>query len=268
MNSLNFESAQTNIGSLSNDKSHSYDPKKNKNTPIVMKRYELKYIITKEQAKYLENAIADYMKMDDYGKTSVMSIYYDTTDYQLIRHSLEKPNFKEKIRLRSYGLSELGNPVYLELKRKANDVVYKRRMQTTIKEATDFFNYKIDIKDKSQIAKEITYFRNNYGFLVPTCLIIYDRVAYYQEGSSLRLTIDYNPRYRCSNLCLNDSLEGIPLIGDDKAILEIKIQDAIPLWLSHILDKGNMYKNSFSKYGTVYEKQMSEEKGRGMGYYV
>ena len=117
-----------------------------------------------------------------------------------------------------------------------------------------------------QIAKEITYFRDYYGKLVPSCLIIYDRVAYEEENGNLRLTIDYNPRYRIDNLRLDYSMEGIPLLKDDEAILEIKIQDSIPLWLSHILDKYKIFINGFSKYGKAYEKQILEAKERGINY--
>ena len=223
---------------------------------IVMKRYELKYIMNKEKTEYLVNALKGHMEIDKYGKTSIASLYYDTPDSRLIRYSLEKPEFKEKVRLRSYGLAEDGKPVFLELKRKAYGIVYKRRVETSVDDVNKFFSYQANIFANGQIAREITYFRDYYGTLVPACLIIYDRVAYYETGGSLRLTIDYNPRYRLDNLNLNTSMEGTPLISEDAAILEIKVQEAIPLWLSHILDEGKIYKNSFSKYGKAYENQL------------
>ena len=233
---------------------------------VVMKRYELKYILTKEQADFLVGAIKDHMHIDKYGLTQVASLYYDTCDSRLIRNSLEKPEFKEKIRLRSYGLANTDQEVYLELKRKAYGVVYKRRVSTKINDVNDFFAYKSEINAHAQIAKEITYFRNFYGSLIPKCLIIYDRVAYETEGSSLRLTLDYNPRYRLDNLRLDYSMEGIPLLDDNKAILEIKAQDMIPLWLSHILDQGKIYKQSFSKYGRVFETLMTNREDGGRLY--
>ena len=233
---------------------------------VVMDRYELKYVLSKEQVNSLVDALEGHMKVDKYGKTTIASLYYDTIDSRLIRTSLEKPKFKEKIRLRSYGMADDSKTVFLELKRKAYGVVYKRRVETKVKDAIDFFNHKVDIVTEGQIAKEITYFRDYYGELIPSCLIIYDRVAYEEENGNLRLTIDYNPRYRIDNLRLDYSMEGIPLLKDGEAILEIKIQDSIPLWLSHILDENKIFINGFSKYGKAYEKQILEAKERGINY--
>ena len=221
----------------------------------VMKRYELKYILNKEQVDYLVNKLNGHMVIDEYGKTSIQSLYYDTPNSRLIRESIDKPDFKEKIRLRSYGLNKPGKPVYLELKRKAYGIVYKRRVETKVDEVDEFFSNRNDF-DNNQISKEIRYFRDYYEKLVPACLIIYDRVAYFEPDGDLRLTIDYNPRYRMDNLNLNTSTDGISLLDDGSAILEVKVQEAIPLWLSNILTNGKIYISSFSKYGEAYRKEM------------
>ncbi|MBQ7277294.1 MAG: polyphosphate polymerase domain-containing protein [Bacilli bacterium] len=223
---------------------------------IVMKRYEMKYILNKEQAEYLVEALKGHMEVDEYGKTSIASLYYDTPNFRLIRNSIEKPEFKEKLRLRSYGLAKPSKPVFLELKRKAQGIVYKRRVVTNVEDVNRFLSGESNIFANGQIAKEITYFRDYYGSLIPSCLIIYDRVAYFEPGGDLRLTIDYNPRYRLDNLNLDTSMEGISLLNEGEAILEIKVQEAMPLWLSNILSKGKIYKNSFSKYGEAYKQQI------------
>lgn len=223
---------------------------------IVMKRYEMKYILNKEQVEYLVEALKGHMEVDEYGKTSIASLYYDTVSFRLIRNSIEKPEFKEKVRLRSYGLAKPGKPVFLELKRKAQGIVYKRRVVTNVEDVNRFLSGESNIFANGQIAKEITYFRDYYGSLIPSCLIIYDRVAYFEPGGDLRLTIDYNPRYRLDNLNLDTSMEGISLLNEGEAILEIKVQEAMPLWLSNILSKGKIYKNSFSKYGEAYKQQI------------
>ena len=131
-------------------------------TITVMKRYEMKYILSKEQMFYLKNSLCSHMKIDQYGKTSIASIYYDTPDYRIIRASIEKPEFKEKIRLRSYGLAKDNGHVYLEIKRKNQGIVYKRRIETNEKYASLFLNNKIDSVGSNQIARELTYFRNFY----------------------------------------------------------------------------------------------------------
>ena len=225
------------------------------NPITVMKRHEMKYLLNAAQTAYLRKCLEGHMVADEFGKTSIQSLYFDTPDYRLIRFSLEKPAFKEKIRLRSYGLASEDSPVFLELKRKANHVVYKRRVSSTIGKVREFLEEGKDVLAEGQINKEITAFRDYYEDLQPACLIIYDRTAYFEPEGSLRLTIDENPRYRMEDLSLTSSLDGISLLPKGWTILEIKIQDAMPIWLADILDKGKIYKCSFSKYGEAYKRE-------------
>ncbi|MCR5457680.1 MAG: polyphosphate polymerase domain-containing protein [Clostridiales bacterium] len=222
----------------------------------VMKRYELKYLLSAEQTDFLRERLKGHMEVDQYGKTSIASLYYDTPTYQLIRTSVEKPEFKEKIRLRSYGIATDETPVYLELKRKAYGIVYKRRVETTIPLVHKFFSGEGDICAPGQINREITVFRDYYKTLVPSCMIIYDRTAYYEPNGDLRLTIDENPRYRLDELSLKKSMEGISLLEKGWTILEVKVQDAVPMWLASILSEGQIHKGSFSKYGEAYRQQL------------
>ncbi|MBQ9910977.1 MAG: polyphosphate polymerase domain-containing protein [Lachnospiraceae bacterium] len=228
----------------------------NVNNPIVvMQRYELKYILSSKQEVFLRKRLEGHMEPDQYGRTSIASLYYDTPDSRLINTSIEKPVFKEKLRLRSYGLATDRSPVYLELKRKAYGIVYKRRVQTTVPDAERFLNGG-RCGNGSQIDQELSYFRDMYGDLKPACMIIYDRTAFYEPGGDLRLTIDNAPRYRLQDLDLRKSMDGIPLLPEGYSILEIKVQEAMPLWLSKILDEGKIYMASFSKYGEAYRTKM------------
>ncbi|MBO6055104.1 MAG: polyphosphate polymerase domain-containing protein [Oscillospiraceae bacterium] len=221
----------------------------------VMKRYEMKYLLNGEQTAFLRESLKGHMEVDRFGRTSIASLYYDTPNKQLVRASLEKPLFKEKIRLRSYGIASECSPVYLELKRKAFGIVYKRRVETTIPQVRRFFSGEENIFGDSQISRELTAFRDYYQPLVPSCMIIYDRIAYFEPDGDLRLTIDENPRYRMDLLDLTKSMHGISLLGSGCTILEIKVQDAVPLWLSEILSAGEIRKTSFSKYGEAYCQQ-------------
>ena len=223
------------------------------NPIAVMKRYELKYIITKEQENFLKDRFKGYLFPDEFGKTSIASLYYDTRDYRFIRLSSDKPMFKEKLRLRSYGVADDNSPVFLELKRKAYGVVYKRRIRSTIPEVESFLKGETDNLGEGQINREIDYFVSQ-NELIPACLIIYDRTAYYEPNGDLRLTIDNKPRFRMDNLDLRISMEGEPLLPEGYSILEVKIQGAMPLWLARILDEGKIYKTSFSKYGEAYKR--------------
>ena len=226
------------------------------NPVVVMKRYELKYILNAEQEAYFRRRLEGHMQADRFGLTSIASLYYDTPDYRLINASIEKPLFKEKIRLRSYGLATDASPVFLELKRKAYGIVYKRRVQSTVPMVARFFSGESDFCADGQINHELTYFRDRYENLAPACLIIYDRTAFFEPDGDLRLTIDGNPRYRTEDLDLRVSMEGVPLLPEGGSILEIKVQEAMPLWLTEILSDGKIYKGSFSKYGAAYRRQM------------
>ena len=222
----------------------------------VMQRVEWKYILSAEQTEFFCERLKGHMEPDAYGLTTISSLYYDTPDRMLIRASIEKPEFKEKIRLRAYGRATNESPVYLELKRKAFGIVYKRRVQATIREADAFMRGDLDLDENGQIDREITYFRDYYKKLEPACMILYDRTAYYEPEGDLRLTIDRNPRYRTDALSFDHAPVGIPLLAPGDAILEIKVQDTIPLWLVRILSEGKIKRGSISKYGEAYRRSM------------
>ena len=225
----------------------------------VMKRYELKYVLSKEQVISFKNKILEYMKIDKYGLTTISSLYYDTPTFTLINRSLEKPFYKEKLRLRSYGLANENSLVFLEIKRKNEKVVYKRRIASNENKVNEFF-YKNIPFDNQQISRELMAFKEKYHYLEPKYLIIYDRIAYYMENSDLRITLDMNPRYRTSELDLHTSLEGTSLLKEGEAILEIKVQHSVPLWLTKILTEEKIYQSSFSKVGNAHQREMQKNR--------
>ena len=222
----------------------------------VMQRYEMKYLMDAARTEYFLRQIEGRMQIDEYGLTSIASLYYDTPDARLVRASLEKPAFKEKLRLRSYGLATETSPVYLEAKRKVDGVVYKRRAATTVPEAERFFMGGTVLDGGSQIGRELARFRDHYERLAPACLIVYDRAAYFDPCGDLRLTVDHRPRYRVEDLTLTKSMDGTPLLEDGWTILEIKVQGALPLWLSASLSGGGIFKSSFSKYGEAFRREL------------
>lgn len=228
------------------------------NPIAVMQRFELKYIMSPAQTAMLKRAMEGHVEPDMFGLTSIASLYYDTPDYRLVRASMEKPLFKEKLRLRAYGMATDSSPVYLELKRKADGIVYKRRVQTTVPQAADFLAGADALAPDGQIKRELTRFRDYYGDLIPACLIIYDRTAYVEPDGNLRLTIDNNPRFRTEHLSLTYSMEGRSLLPPGCSILELKVQNAMPLWLSRALCEAKIYKTSFSKYGEAYRMELQQ----------
>lgn len=228
------------------------------NPIAVMQRCEVKYILDPAQTNLLKKALNGRMEPDQFGRTTIASLYYDTPDYRLIRASLEKPDFKEKLRLRTYGRATETSPVFLELKRKVLGTVYKRRIRTTVGRAARFVRGEENDLDGSQIGRELISFRDYYGNLLPSCMIIYDRTAYVEVDGNLRLTIDEAPRYRARDLDLTRPMDGTPLLGEGFCLLELKVQNAMPLWLSHALSESRIYKTSFSKYGEAFRRELTK----------
>ncbi len=219
----------------------------------VFKRYELKYILETEQAKRLIDVMKPYMAPDKYGHTVIKNIYFDTESYRLIRRSIEKPSYKEKLRIRSYGTITEKSEVFVELKKKCNSVVYKRRIAMCCRKATDWLVEKKPCTVQSQISDEIEYFTKYYGDLSPAVLLSYERDAFYSnDGSDLRITLDRNILCRDENITLTEEPYGTLLLPKDKTLVEIKCSAGIPLWLTGFLSAEHIYKTSFSKYGTAY----------------
>ncbi len=225
----------------------------------TFKRYEMKYLLTQQQKQDILQAMQPYMKLDQYGRTTIRNIYYDTDNYRLIRRSLEKPVYKEKLRIRSYQTAEPADPVFVELKKKYKSVVYKRRLTLPETQAKDSFRTGSPLPVHSQIAQEIEYFRSYYEGLHPTVFLSYEREAFYTiDGSDFRVTFDENILYRTHDLSLGSEAYGTPLLSDGKTLMEIKTSGGFPLWMSHELNRLKVFRTSFSKYGLAYQDLMKK----------
>ena len=221
----------------------------------VFKRYEVKYMLTRQQKDILLKAMEPYMKQDSYGHTTIRNIYFDTDNYRLVRRSIEKPIYKEKLRIRSYKKADAKDKVFIELKKKYDSVVYKRRealeQEKTIKWLEDKGHFPLD----TQIGREIDYFFGYYKTLKPKMFVSYEREAFFSlDGSDFRVTFDENIMARQEELSLSGDVWGTKLIGDDQVLMEIKVSGGIPMWMVHALTDNRIYSTSFSKYGTAYRK--------------
>ncbi|MBQ8341545.1 MAG: polyphosphate polymerase domain-containing protein [Clostridia bacterium] len=220
----------------------------------VFKRYELKYLLTCEQRERLLLLMNPYMLPDLYGKSTIRNIYFDTESYRLIRRSIEKPTYKEKLRIRSYERATPDSTVFVELKKKYRHVVFKRRMSLTEHMAMAWVCGRESCPEKTQIAAEIDYFLKYYGDLRPTVFLSYEREAYYPaDGSEFRVTFDQNVLCRETDLSLCADVGGIPLLGEGISLMELKCAGGLPLWMVRFLSEEKLYKTSFSKYGNAYE---------------
>lgn len=220
----------------------------------IFKRYEIKYLLTREQQARILEVMAPYMALDQYGRTTIRNIYFDTGNYRLIRRSREKPVYKEKLRIRSYRQADPQSPVFVELKKKYDAVVYKRRLAMQERQAVDWICGGAPCPVDCQIADEINYFMHYYDSLRPTVFLSYDRQAYFcRAGGDFRVTFDDNILCRQDALSLETEIRGVPILEEDKVLMEIKTSGGIPLWMTHTLTRDKLFKTSFSKYGTAYE---------------
>lgn len=220
----------------------------------VFKRYELKYMLNKGQKDALLKAMEPYMELDEYGKTTIRNVYYDTDNYRLIRNSIEAPTYKEKLRIRSYDIAMDDSTVFVELKKKYESVVYKRRISLKESEAVDWINKKQHCHKDTQISREIDYFIDYYKTLHPAVFLSYEREAYFtKDKSDFRVTFDNNILCREEDISLKAPIWGNPVIPEDMVLMEIKCSGGIPLWMVSALSENCIRKTSFSKYGTAYK---------------
>jgi len=227
---------------------------------MIFKRHEAKYVITSEQLELIKKELEKYMIADSHGISTVCSLYYDTPSFQLIRRSIEKPVYKEKLRIRSYGVADEDTSVFVELKKKYNKVVYKRRISLPEKDAMEYLSTGA-IAKSTQITREIDYFRSYYKELAPAMLLSYKREAYYaKDDYDFRVTFDHEVLWRDYDLSLNKGIYGRPLLEPNQFLMEIKTSEAIPLWMVKLLSDNQIYKTSFSKYGTAYQTLFIEKR--------
>lgn len=227
----------------------------------IFKRYEIKYFLTREQQNELLDVMKPYMQLDDYGHTVIRNIYFDTDTYRLIRHSLEKPVYKEKLRVRSYQKADQDSTVFVELKKKYDSVVYKRRVAMPEHEAIDWLCGGSFHPEGSQIVEEIEYFRTFYNTLHPACFLSYERDAFYSlSGDDFRVTFDSNIISREKEMSLETDVWGAQLLEPGQVLMEIKTPGGIPLWMTHFLTRNHLYKTSFSKYGEAYCREIVEKR--------
>lgn len=223
-------------------------------TQKIFRRVEKKYLINEEQYQELLKKTQKYLKKDRYYSSTICNVYFDNKEDELIMYSIEKPDYKEKIRLRSYGIPSLDSNVYFEIKKKYNGTVFKRRETLKLREVYDYL--KTGKYKKTQIMKEIDYCFKTYD-LKPAMYLAYDRYAYRTiEDDNFRLTFDYNIRSRKTSIRLDKGDKGKKLLKDNQYVMEVKCLEAMPLWFCEILSKMQIYPTSFSKYGKIYEKHL------------
>ena len=233
-------------------------------TILTFKRYEKKYLLSARKFELLWERLREHLVPDLFHRSTVCSIYYDSDDFSLIRHSLEKPVYKEKLRLRSYNVPGPDGEVFVELKKKYKGVVYKRRVRMSAVEAERYLAGQSRPPEDGQILREIDFFLQTHE-VSPKAFIACEREAWVdREEPELRITFDRNLRWRDTDLHLSSGSGGEPLLPDGEVLMEIKIPGAAPLWLAHLLSELEIFPTSFSKYGTCYRQDLLEKYFNGV----
>lgn len=244
------------------------------NYQAVFKRKEIKYLLNSEERNALLPILEAHMEPDAFAHSSISNLYYDTPDFRMVRRSLEKPMYKEKLRLRSYGTPENTSTVFPEIKKKAMGIVYKRRISLPYQEAVSFLSGQqiastdtcdgttqqiasTDMCDGTtrQILHELDWMLASYKDLAPRVFLSYERDSYKGiSDPSLRLTLDQDILFRTDRLDLREGAFGEAILLPDQTLMEVKISNAAPLWLAQALSEIGIFPVSFSKYGRAYER--------------
>lgn len=232
----------------------------------VFNRYEYKYLLDKQIFERVISVMDSHMILDSHNfghkPYTIANIYYDTEDDHLIRESLSGPSYKEKLRLRAYGVPKNEDHVFLEIKKKYRGLVNKRRTELRLDEAYDFVrNGLAPVQRKymnRQVIREIEYFIK-IRKLIPKVYVAYDRIAYFEDGNpDLRISFDMNIRTRRYDVRLESGDHGKSLLRNDVYLMEIKTARAMPLWLTNMLNNLDIHRCSFSKYGTEFKNTVKQ----------
>lgn len=233
----------------------------------VFKRIEKKYPISHRQAEALISALGSQIVPDAHHEYDIYNLYYDTDNYALIRASVEKPLFKEKLRLRSYGKASSASTAFAELKRKYDGTVYKRRVALPYPQALALLSGGRTPCGQGQVLDEIDFFLARFNNISPKVFLAYHRLAFAaSDGSGLRLTLDSDIRFRQSELRLDNGGWGNSIFPHGQ-VLEIKAPLSMPLWLCDTLSRLNIYPASFSKYGECYTRHIAAQNNQKRGEY-
>ena len=228
-------------------------------TKLTFKRYEKKYLLSPEQYRALREGLEGRIRPDEFAHSTVCSIYFDDERFSLIRHSLDRPVYKEKLRLRSYNVPDEDGEVFVELKKKYKGIVYKRRVAMTNRQAVAYLEGRAPAPEPGQITREIDFFLKTHQ-LRPRAFIACDRSAYVAvDNEELRVTFDENLRWREDRLSLPSGSDGLPMLRPGEVLMELKIPNAAPLWLARLLSELRIFPTSFSKYGSAYRGHILQE---------
>jgi hypothetical protein len=221
-------------------------------------RYEQKYLLSPVQYHAVSDLLREYAYTDNYGLSTIYSLYYDTPSFAIARKSTDKSTYKEKLRLRTYGIPQPGDTIHWELKKKLQGITYKQRISLPFTPASLEFNEDTHTLVCNEIRWFLTYYKP-----IPQCLISYERLAFQsREHTNLRITFDAQVRFRASDLDFSHGPSGMLLLDENRFLMEIKTDRSIPLFLSTYLTQLNLFPVSYSKYRMAFEQILYKQESK------
>lgn len=236
----------------------------------VFQRKETKYLIPTTQFDSFLKDLKKQMQIDEYGLHTILSLYFDTPDDRFITNSMTKPKYKEKFRVRSYGIPKETSMVFLEIKKKVNGIVYKRRMPLTYAEYLQWLDQKHFPKNEDeQIPQEVNWLFKRNPDLSPKTMIMYERMSLFGTSDpDFRVTFDQNIRFRSTNLDLSITGEETLVAPEIGVLMEVKALGAYPLWFVELLNDYQLRKGSFSKYAETYQRHLFVQTKEGKNHAI
>lgn len=224
-------------------------------------RFELKYIIPVTVRDALRRDLELNMQPDAHGDADgsyrVTSLYYDTADLACFRAKVEGIKYRRKLRVRIYSehADEASDTAMVEIKQRINRTVQKRRVAVTLERAyalcTGSNVAPWADRDDASVASEIEFLVRNLR-LEPTCVISYLRQAFvgsrYESG--LRITFDQRLSCRGPEALLGSGLPSHAFMDPSWLVMEVKVNDAVPLWVARMLARNQCSLRRISKYCT------------------
>ena len=223
-------------------------------------RYELKYLLDVDFAEEVMKRLEAYMVPDShgdkYGNYVLSSLYYDSDDFHFYWEKVEGLRYRRKLRIRLYEdgkkLTDTSK-VYVEIKQRLDRVTQKRRIILPYKKALELCDQRIPLhfdNERDQMIGEEIHSMTHVYDLKPQCITSYHRRAFngteYDPG--LRVTFDTNLRYRRNNLDLAAKQLGPFMLAPHRCVMEIKVNDRIPYWLTELAADQNFQLIRVSKY--------------------
>ncbi len=228
----------------------------------AIQRRELKYLLPWEQYQEVVNYLTAYLTPDEHhdGSYTVTSLYFDTADYKAYRDKIDGQRYRRKLRMRIYGkeTTSADAPCFVEIKQRLNKTISKRRLLLPYETATALETYENLLGDANPgdraVLEEVIYLRDVFQ-LQPACVVSYQRLAFnggpYEPD--LRVTFDTKLKGRIHELSLSSPAENHYFAPPDWCIMEVKVNERVPYWLTKMIATYGISLRRISKYCATLE---------------